>query len=314
MQFCQNILNEAVELMINGQLPYADSIIIGDNASGKSELLKMYIRNSKRAVYYIDAVNRSFHIGNITSFKDRIEYKNTILEKRLQDENFNLKDTWSYYGTDSECIEFLYEYYEEKLQRLFQKFLKTGFVVYAKELQEVKYTSGDIGKLSNGYQAVVRILLELLYFDEVKPVQGSERAVVVIDEIDQYLSPKNAGRFYLFLKENFSETDFVVATHSAEVVAAASKCNILILKDLGLEILDAGDFMDIDDIMPVFKDVFGEQKNLDEYSKYDEILRRLFNNRILGVWTENEKNLYESIDKTELTKAQKVLYHQIGEW
>lgn len=314
MKFCHNMLNETVQLILDDKLPYTDSIIIGDNASGKSEVLRQYLKQTSRCVYFIDAVNRNFNIEKISTLPERIEYKQSILIKRLLDENFNLKDTWSYYGTETECIELLYGNYEKCLQELFKEFTGSGFSIYRKETQEVKYDFGEIGKISTGYQAIVRIILELLYFQDAKIVKESERAVVVIDEIDEYLSAKNARAFYLFLKEKFPYFDFIVTTHSADIIAAASKCNILVLQNSGLEILDAGDFKDIDDAISIFKKVFGKSTSSSVDERYDEILRKLLNNRISGIWGENEKELYDSIKETELTKAQKVLYYEIGEW
>ena len=107
--------------------------------------------------------------------------------------------------------------------------------------------------------------------------------------------------------------DFIVTTHSPEVIAVASKCNILIMHESNVEILDAGDFQNIDEAMTVFKGVFGRSQNNDR-NQYEEILRQLFNNRIAGVWGENERRNYEMINETELTKAEKVLYRQIGAW
>ena len=43
-------------------------------------------------------------------------------------------------------------------------------------------------------------------------------------------------------------------------------------------------------------------------------MRQLFNNRIAGIWGENEQRSYAMINETELTKAEKVLYRQIGAW
>lgn len=83
MKFCQNMLDEVVEVLNSGKLPYADSILIGDNASGKSEVLKQYMRKTQRTIYFIDAVNRNFNINAIASLNDKIQYKVTILEKKI---------------------------------------------------------------------------------------------------------------------------------------------------------------------------------------------------------------------------------------
>lgn len=312
MQYWQESWRETIELLVNEKLPYQNSILIGDNASGKSEILRQYLKRKKNHVYFIDAVNRNFNIRNISPLHETIKYKESILQCRLMDENFNLKDTWSYYGTGTECIELIYLYYEEKLQKLFREFLGCSFSIALRETQDVEYDTGDIGKISNGYQAIARILLEMLYFQDTRPDREYKRAIVVIDEIDEYLSPKNAGSFYQFLKNKFADLDFIVATHSADVVAAASKCNLLLLHNLGLEVLDASDFKDIDDVMAIFKDVFGRRET--EENDNERLLRKLLNNRIAGVWGENEIRQYESIEENTLSKVQKILYRQIEEW
>ena len=44
MKFCQSMLHETVELLKGNQLPYSDSILIGENASGKSEAIKRFMQ------------------------------------------------------------------------------------------------------------------------------------------------------------------------------------------------------------------------------------------------------------------------------
>lgn len=147
----------------------------------------------------------------------------------------------------------------------------------------------------------------------MNPVKNQERALVIIDEIDEYLSPNNADKLFELIKKQFPEMDFIVTTHSPEVIAVASKCNVLIMHESNVEILDAGDFQNIDEVMAVFKGVFGRSQNCDS-NQYEEVLRQLFNNRIAGVWGENEQRSYAMINEAELTKAEKVLYRQIGAW
>lgn len=313
MKFCQSMLHETVELLKGNQLPYSDSILIGENASGKSEAIKRFMRETDRVIYFIDAMNRSLDIHAVKALGEKLRYKPSILTKRLEDDNFNLKDSWAYYGTATECIELIYPYFEETIQSLLRRCFSIGFFIYSPETQEVQYDSGDIGRISNGYQAIIRILLELLYFQEVNPVKNQERALVIIDEIDEYLSPNNAGKLFELIKKQFPEMDFIVTTHSPEVIAVASKCNVLIMHESNVEILDAGDFQNIDEVMAVFKGVFGRSQNCDS-NQYEEVLRQLFNNRIAGVWGENEQRSYAMINEAELTKAEKVLYRQIGAW
>lgn len=313
MKFCQDMLHETVALLKSRKLPYPNSILIGENAAGKSEAIKCFMCETDRIIYFIDAMNRSFNIHAVKALGEKLQYKSSILSKRLNNDNFNLRDSWAYYGTATECIELIYPYFEEKIQSLLRNCFGIGFSLYSPETQEVQYDSGDVGRISNGYQAIVRILLELLYFEEVNPVKNEDRALVIIDEIDEYLSPNNAGRLFALIKNQFQEMDFIVTTHSPEVIAVASKCNVLIMHESNVEVLDSGDFQNVDDVMIVFKGVFGRSQNSDD-NRYEEILRQLFNNRIAGVWGENEQKSYAMICEEELTKAEKVLYRQIGEW
>lgn len=313
MKFCQSMLHETVELLKGNQLPYSDSILIGENASGKSEAIKRFMHETERVIYFIDAMNRSFDIHAVKALGEQLRYKPSILKGRLADDNFNLKDSWAYYGTATECIELIYPHFEEKIQSLLRSCFGIGFSIYSPETQEVQYDSKDIGRISNGFQAIIRILLELFYFQEVNPVQNQERALIIIDEIDEYLSPNNAGKLFDLIQKEFSEMDFIVTTHSPEVIAVASKFNILIMHEDNVEVLDAGDFQDIDEAMAVFKGVFGRSENHDS-GQYEETLRQLFNNRIAGIWGEHEQRKYAMINETELTKAEKLLYRQIGAW
>lgn len=314
MKFCQNMLDETVGLLNGSGLKYPDSILIGENAAGKSEALKRFIKQSQRVLYFIDAVNRCFDIKAVKPLEEGVKYKEEILRARIQDDNFNLKDTWAYYGTATECIELIYPQFEENLQSLLRECVGIGFSIYSPETQEVKYDSGDIGRLSSGYQAMIRILLELLYFQKTRPVDGNKRPLVVVDEMDEYLSPNNAINLYNCIKRNFSEIDIILTTHSAEVVAAASNSNILIMHENNVEVLDANDYPTIDEVMNIFKDIFEISTNEENDTQYGQLLRQLFNNRIAGIWGKNETECYESIPEEQLTIAQRLLYRQIGEW
>lgn len=315
MKFCQSMLNETVGLLKGEQLKYRDSILIGENAVGKSEALKGFIEESERVLYFIDAVNRCFDVKAVKPLGEEVIYKEEIVRTRMREDNFNLKDTWAYYGTATECIELIYLQFKEELQVLLRECVGVGFTIYLPETQEVKYDSGDVGRLSSGYQAVIRILLELLYFQKVNPVgTGNKRPVVIVDEIDEYLSPSNAINLYRCIKRNFSDMDLVLTTHSAEVIATASDSNILIMHDTNVEVLDANDFSTIDDAMNIFKDIFDISAKENGDTEYESLLRKLFNNRIAGIWGENEIAGYESISEDQLTTAQKLLYRQIGEW
>ena len=67
MQFGMDSLNNISQKIIDRELKYADTIILGDNSSGKSLLLRMLVEKAGNtdSVYFIDAVNRGFDVSKI---------------------------------------------------------------------------------------------------------------------------------------------------------------------------------------------------------------------------------------------------------
>ena len=63
MKFCPSILDEVATKIRNKNLLHEHSIILGDNASGKSELIRRIVKekiDKGERVYFIDSVNRYF--------------------------------------------------------------------------------------------------------------------------------------------------------------------------------------------------------------------------------------------------------------
>ena len=120
MKFGLEQMNDIISRIAAETLPYSDSVIVGDNSSGKSLLLKKFIQVQKaqNAIYFIDAVNRGLDVIKISKSKSP-QYHPAILETRLDERHFNVSDSFSYFGTSTECIEMIYLNYEEKVQELF---------------------------------------------------------------------------------------------------------------------------------------------------------------------------------------------------
>lgn len=316
MKFGQDFLNNIETLIIKHDLRYEDTVIIGDNSSGKSLLLNRLIQKIKgqEEIYFIDAVNRSFDVKDIRREKEKPDYKPTILATRLREDYFNLADSFSCYGTSTERIEQIYSAYEKELQKLFYELTEERFIVqeYGNELREVKFSSGK-GLLSSGYQAIVRLLLELLYYQEMgMKKRDIQRAWLVIDELDEFLSPRYAGRIWGFLKEKFPEMNLIVTTHSCDLVACAENANLIVLEDGAYEVMDINDYGSLSEVQMVFGKLFGEQR--EERPEAEEYLRRLLNNRISGAWTKEEEALLRRVGQMRLSASQQLIYRQIVEW
>lgn len=312
MKFCPNMLDEAIKKIEEQVLLHEHSIIIGDNASGKSELIRRLVErkfvNGGR-VYFIDSVNRYFDVSKIDNSAVNIEKEKNIVTKRMSIECFNTMDSFSMYGTATESIEMIYSKYEQQIQELLNNFCGISFSVTHPREKLVKYNNDVEGKVSNGVQALVRIFAEMLY---LKSVQGNEKIIVVIDELDEFLSPSNAAKIFPFLVDNFPQMVFVVSTHSSDLVRTAKDCNIIILYQTTYEVIDSNDFDSAGEVQMVFQRLFGEQKCPKEGT--EQKLRMLLNNKMMGAWGQSDDIIFNEIEEDSLSNAQKILYKRIKEW
>lgn len=313
MKFCQSVLSKAIDILLHRRLKHVHTIFIGENASGKSKVLREYVKavlSEDKSIFYIDAVNRSFDISKVStpySEIDKSNYQN-IVKKRIDQEYFNLKDTFCLFGTLNDQIELIYLQYEKQLQNMLKEFGGFSFEIKNIKEKEVFFDSGTEGLLSSGLQALVRIFLELLYVNDI--VKG--HICVVIDEIDEFLSPANAGKILGFLMEQFPNMEFLVTTHSIDLVRNSKKCNIVILYDEDLEVIDADDFCSEYDVTALFEKVFPVDKM--EQDAVEDKLRILLNNRISGIWYEDNEAELRRLKEMPLTNSQKLLVQQIEEW
>lgn len=315
MKFGMLPIDELIEFLCEKNMKYADTIIIGDNSSGKSMLLKAIVERMGKtdSVYFIDAVNRTFDAKKASTEKNKPEYKRTIIETRMKPDFFNLKDSFDCFGTSVEQIERIYFLFERKVQRLFKKLTGESFkIVEADPLGEVQFGK-KTGLLSSGYQAMIRVLLELLYYQEMCISEKKlKKAMVIIDELDEFLSPGYSFSIMPFLKAQFPKMEFIVTTHSCDLVAGAQNANLIALRDGTYEVMDVNDFQTVSEVQIVFERVFGE--HLVQKDDIEDELRRLFNNKMNHVWGEKEKHQLEQIQKERLTASQQLIYKQIVEW
>lgn len=315
MKFGQEFLNEIINLVYCNNLNYDDTVIIGDNSSGKSLLLKLLIEKygNTDKLYFIDAVNRGFDVGMVIKDGKKPEYKQTIINTRIKKEYFNLQDSFNCYGTLTERIEQIYLLFEKKLQILFEQLTKDQFkIVQGNIWGEVEFKEGK-GLLSSGYQAIVRILLELLYYQEsCIENKGLEKAMVIIDELDEFLSPGYAFLIMPFLKEKFPKMNFIITTHSCDLIAGMQNANLIVLSNGEYEVLDINDFQSVSEVEIIFNRIFGEQTVKND--EIDNELRRLFNNKINNAWGKKEQLQLEHIRQSKLTASQQIICRQIMEW
>lgn len=312
MTYYQNTINEMVSIILEKKLPYENTIIIGNNSSGKSELLKkLLLKSGFEHWYLIDSVNRYFNIGQI--FKKpgelaHIQFSEKIAEHRLKEDNYNLRDTFYYKGVPSEIENFYFDF-EIELKRLVKDFLGVELEIRQSEVEFKLYLDGMESCLSSGYQALLRIFMEMEYIRRTM-----KTGTVVIDEIDEFLFAYNCARIFEFLRQEYKGFSFIVTTHSADLIANAMTANLVLMSEGAYELLDAGDFNSVSQVYNIFNSIFHDRKTMNDKEMVDAALRKLLNNKVAGIWKEEDRNELLSIKGTILTKAQRVLIRQIEEW
>ena len=310
MKSYRDMINKLCDILLKKELPYENTIIIGDNSCGKSEVLKELIKNDdENKLYFIDAVNRYFDVSQIMiSPVENIMYSSEINKHRIEEDNFNYRDSF-YYGGTPRAIEELYANFSERIKEMLAKFLNVEFDIKLGKVDWEVYINKKKVDLSSGYQALIRILLETIYFANTK-VNGT----IVIDEIDEFLSAKNSGIIFGFLKREFPTLKFIVTTHSADLISNAVNANLVLLHEKKFEILDAGDFTSISQVYNIFNSAFQNSKEKTEKVKIDENLRTLLNNKMSGVWGIEEDKILQVLKGKNITKTQKMIIRQIEAW
>lgn len=297
-------------------------ILIGDNSSGKSEVLRKVVeKNLGQAVYFIDSVNRTFDVNKVELvgkfYKNMKPDSQRVVSDRIDPFNFNLQDTFS----AAASIEQLYDKYSDVLGKMCVEFLEKELRIIRESLEaglsENKVLlNGMEVTLSSGYQAVLRLFCEVLFFADVMQEKSWLRGLVVIDEIDEYLSPKYSAKILNYLREKFSQVDFLVTTHSLDLVECTKDAKIIVIKDLVYDVYTSQEIEDTVSADDIFTDLFFDERKIhrSDNDLTDEVLRRLLNMKIAGLWDGKAETELQELKSTELQTHQKMICRQIEEW
>ena len=134
----------------------------------------------------------------------------------------------------------------------------------------------------------------------------------MIDELDEFLSPHYSAQILGFLRDKFPEMEFVVTTHSIDLVVAAKNANLILFDQNGYEVLDANDYLTYSEVQMIFSRIFGGRD--DDLPDAEKTLRRLLNNKMNRAWSEMDEKMMEQLKRGQLTPSQQLIYRQILEW
>lgn len=330
----KDIKEQILKKLISGE----DIIIIGDNSSGKSEILMklaLELKEKRKNIYFIDSVNRSFDTSKATLSpigKDReqktnvgesMEYLNRVIDVRVSEQKFNLVDSFG----DIYKIEELYFLFEENLKDLFLEFVGKEFQMERLPIPElgilknVSRINGEEVMLSNGYQAIIRIFLELLFYQKVTEKNNLGRGILIMDEIDKYLSPSFTAKIIPFLQEKFPELILCVTTHARDLLMYATDYLVCPMKQrsdgtIDYEFISSRDIQSYKKVETIFSDLFfdKETKSTSSNDEIDTRLRQMLNMKLIDSWNQELEKEFVELGSKQLAPHQKLIYLQIKEW
>lgn len=314
MNYQERIKEIAERLAITNSFQYSNTIVVGNNAIGKSDLLRNVLESQSNGIYFIDSVNRKIDIRDITGVPVEGTHYSSVVEKRKEKENFNHRDTFG----DATKIESILIKYQEKINRLFCQFTNKEIVIRKQINEYGDYYIVEIGnqrideidsRLSNGYQALIRLFAEIIFFvEDVKSDQG----IILIEEIDEFLAPEFQSCILEFLITNFMPFNFIVTTHSIHLIAGTNDCNIIALGKEQYEIYDSNDF----DSLMLADNLFERLGMMDKQTdrSIEEGLKVLLNHKIQNIWSDKEDMEWRNIKIHELTPIEQLLYKTIERW
>lgn len=322
MNSYHKMVNRVTEMICEHIDDTENFILIGDNSSGKSEILRTIIEKKKgEAVYYIDSVNRTFDAGKAELFSEK--YKEIkpdfqgVTSVRVHPFNFNLQDTFA----AASRIEHLYVKYRRQIEKFCESFLNKKFTIEREDdgvgnPENVVKIDGEIMTLSSGYQALIRIFCEILFFSDCMKVQRLEKGIVVIDEIDEYLSPKYSAEILNFLHDEFSNIHFIVTTHSLDLVETTENATIIVINKCTYATYTSEFLRDTVSANDIFTNLFFENRKLhvSDNDDMDNQLRQYLNSKVAGMWDEKMQEELEQINLEDLKPHQRLIFKQIKEW
>lgn len=310
-------IDNLAQVIIDGEsLKHKHSIIIGKNAIGKSDVVLNIIKSNDKKVYYIDSANRKYDTKSIMNESIKEITVDEIVKNRIRKEIFNQQDS---FGNASRKIEMISYRYKDKLKELLGEFLGVDFEIQAEKSEfgdeyvvfvDGKRVDSESYRLSDGYQAIIRILIEILFYSEQFE---EDEMFILIDEIDTYLSVNYKYDILCYLENKFPQLRFVVTTHSKEVLLGTANSNIIALGQMNYEIYDSNDVDSDFMIENIFKhaDLLNDEI---QTNTIESKLRVLLNHRVYGIWSEIDNSEFDEIEYDMLSPMNQYIYKTIQRW
>lgn len=147
--------------------------------------------------------------------------------------------------------------------------------------------------LSDGLRSTLGMIGDIAYrMSEINPhIGNSSEGIVIIDEIDLHLHPAWQRTIISVLREVFPNIQFIVTTHSPQVLSNVPRENVFILNNFKLE--ENKPHTEGRDSNAILEDVFGvSSRPEEEKNELDELLKAIEKGE-----KEKAQKLYEVLKK-----------------
>lgn len=298
-------------------------ILIGENAIGKSKLIKELVNKSlkkdNKTIYYIDPLNRilseDINGGNTAVTKKMEMLKlDEIVSHRLRKGIFTRKDEFSD-GNPGGAVALTAIKDDIQGDRhycsLFEKFwnielesVTVGDGVLTYDTVKVK-NGGEIQDLSSSESAKLRLLLEVDF-----AIRKLSVGTIIIDEFDEFFSEETLINFVSTLLSYYSTTKFVLVIHSLPSIVGLNDIDIALIRDEhGSSIYENSvGFMDasnIKEIGQIEKIKSAMVSTLKEETELEAMIAHYVD---FGELSTEEKNFVRNIKREELSPKEKIFY------
>lgn len=314
-----DLINKLIESIKknNKFFQHKDIIIVGENNSGKSYVIKNILQELvENDVYFIDSNNRNIPVErkDIDSIFDKLEIRE-ILKSRLKSNNFNKEDVFLERGNNFVVLNELIVN-KNKYKKLFKEVLDIDLMV-EEEISEgslieqaeselrILINNEDLSVISDGYQAMLRILMEVNFAYE-KGIKN-----IVIDEFDMHLDHINPKEFISKLKNKYNEIRFILCCHSIYTILELNEFDVIkIIKRYSKDKLEntylSFDSNDLNNIEEVDRRLFNTSKNLsDNYIELNQLIKEFYINN------EYNEELIKSLRDRKLSFREKIVIKHI---
>ena len=315
----QDVVNLIKKSIINKTnfYQYKDMIIIGENTSGKSKMLKDSIKALiNEGAYFIDCKNRVIPTTRGLMADEFNKFKvSEIVGIRIKKDNFNKKDIFSIQSDSEVVLEELIKN-NNKYKKLFKEVLDiemeyeepVSFV--NDELEQIYINSDNLREISSGIQSMLRILMEVNFASE------NMCKVVFIDEFNTNLDHKTSSEYFMKLRKKYSNIRFIITTHNIYTLRGVDNADVIkIYKDFekpednSCEIFDSND---LDNLEVIDRNLFSgttERNGKDEKDILLSNALKIFLSS--GTLDDGIKDTLKSI--SNLTLRQNIVYNYIFE-